>query len=319
MQWLLPTAVVLVCLALPARAQNGQPDLKRNTVFEQIIYEAKQHRLLSYLADDQARGRATGTRAGEMVAGYIRREMESYGVLPFFGDAYTQRFLVDSLRAFNIAGLVPALFPCDEYIVICAHFDHIGAINGFVYNGADDNASGVTALLNLAEMFATMRKAGLGPSKNLIFVAFDAKERNMAGSRHFVSRLPVAPERIRCAVNLDQIGSVLEPVHPNRPEYVIILGEHTLPRADRGLADFCNRHYRLGLDIDHTFYGSRNFTELYYRLSDQAAFSEAGIPALLFTSGFHRYTYKTTDDVNLISFPVLKKRTLLAFYLIKHL
>ena len=96
---------------------------------------------------------------------------------------------------------------------------------------------------------------------------------------------------------------------------MIVLGEQTLRRQDRGLIDMCNRYYNIGLDIDHTFYGSENFTRLFYQLSDQIVFHEAGIPALVFTSGFHRHTYKTSDDPGIISYPVMKKRTLLIFYL----
>ena len=96
---------------------------------------------------------------------------------------------------------------------------------------------------------------------------------------------------------------------------MIVLGEQTLRKESRGLIDMCNRYYNIGLDIDHTFYGSENFTELFYQLSDQIVFNRAGIPALVFTSGFHRHTYKTTDDPDIISYPVMKKRTLLIFYL----
>lgn len=285
-------------------------------MFEQMIFPQKQERLLSYLAHDCARGRSVGTLAHQNIGKYIRDHFESYGLEPFQGHYY-QSFLCDSTKkARNIVGMVPSIIPSDEYIIISAHYDHIGALNGFVYNGADDNASGVTALLNLAEIFGSMHKAKMGPDKNIIFVAFDAKEMSMAGSRHFVKNLQIPKGKIVCAVNMDQIGTTLEPVHEGFPEYLIILGESTLPKEHRGKLALCNRFYNLNLDIDFTFYSSVAFTELYYKLSDQVAFEEAGIPALLFTSGFHSHTYKISDDLNLISFPVLKKRTILLFYFV---
>lgn len=301
---------------LPLKAERRP--LSHYAPYEAVVSESEQRRILSYLADDQARGRQTGTWANEMVATYIRHEMEDYGLLPFFNGGYTQRFMVDSLKGFNIAGWIPAKTPTDEYLVISAHYDHLGAINGYVYNGADDNASGVTAMLNLAKIYALMAERGEGPGKNLIFVAFDAKERSMAGSQFFVRNLGIPTKKILCNLNLDQIGSILEPVQKAAPEFIIVLGEHTLPKGTQRLTNSCNRIYKLGLDVNHTFYGSENFTEIIYDLSDQASFRKVGIPALLFTSGFTQHTYKTTDDVQYIDFDVLRLRTLLVFYFIQH-
>ena len=139
----------------------------------------------------------------------------------------------------------------------------------------------------------------------------------MAGSKALVGRLQEREmtDSILCAINIDQIGTVIEPVHEADTNFVIVLGEQTLRKENRGIIDMCNRYYNIGLDIDHTFYGSKNFTELFYQLSDQIVFHRAGIPALVFTSGFHRHTYKTTDDPDIISYPIMKKRTLLIFYL----
>ena len=225
--------------------------------------------------------------------------------------------MADSLtRCRNVAGIVKSIIPSNEYVIVTAHYDNIGKINGAIYNGADKNASGVTAMLNLSEMFGTMRKAGMGPGKNIIFVALDGTEHNMAGSKHFIEDLNVQKDNIICNINIDQIGTVLEPVIEKDTNFVIVLGEKTLRKEHRGKIDMCNRFYNIGLTVDHTFYGSKMFTDIFYQLSDQIVFRNAGIPALVFTSGFHKYTNKTTDDPCIISYPVLKKRTILLFYLI---
>ena len=338
---------------------TGEQERKRSlgpyTMYEQIIYQAKQKRILEWLADDMNEGRATGTVSGQRTAWCIADLYRQYGLEPLFGSSFYQPFIADSLNGTvgrNVAGIVRSAVPSDEYVLISAHYDHLGILNGNTYNGADDNASGVTVLLNLADMFGTMKKTKTGPDKNIIFAALDAKELNMAGSKALVDKLlseeestayttsgttdPTAataadradsassPEeefpgipkdRIICAINIDQIGTVLEPVHEADTNFVIVLGEKTLRKEHRGLIDMCNRYYNIGLDIDHTFYGSENFTELFYQLSDQTVFHQAGIPSLIFTSGFHRHTYKTTDDPDIISYPVMKKRTVLIFYL----
>ena len=334
-------------------AGSGEQERKRSlgpyTMYEQIIYQAKQERIMEWLADDMSEGRATGTHAGMSAARFIEVLFRQYDLEPLFGSSFYQPFIADSLYGTvgrNVAGIVRSAVPSDEYVLISAHYDHLGILNGNVYNGADDNASGVTVLLNLADMFGTMKKTKTGPDKNIIFAALDAKELNMAGSKALIDKLlrkeptntgghpspkaaadstetaagrPAFPgiprDSIICAINIDQIGTVLEPVHEADTSFVIVLGEQTLRKESRGLIDMCNRYYNIGLDIDHTFYGSKNFTELFYQLSDQIVFHRAGIPALVFTSGFHRHTYKTTDDPDIISYPVMKKRTLLIFYL----
>ena len=309
-------ALMLATAAL--QAQERRRSLGPYTMYEQIVYQAKQERLMTWLAHDMNHGRATGTRDAARVARYIETHFRQYGLEPFCEGSFYQPFLADSASGTvgrNVIGFVPSAVPSDEYVLITAHYDHLGVLDGNIYNGADDNASGVTVLLNLADMFGTMKKTRTGPDKNIIFAALDAKELNMAGSKHFVDHLIIGKDSIICAINIDQIGTVLEPVHEADTSFVIVLGEQTLRRQDRGLIDMCNRYYNIGLDIDHTFYGSENFTRLFYQLSDQIVFHEAGIPALVFTSGFHRHTYKTTDDPDIISYPVMKKRTLLIFYL----
>ncbi len=311
--------MVLILLATAAlQAQERRRSLGPYTMYEQIVYQAKQERLMTWLSHDMNHGRATGTRDAARVARYIETHFKQYGLEPFCAGSFYQPFLADSASGTvgrNVIGIVPSAVPSDEYVLITAHYDHLGVLDGNIYNGADDNASGVTVLLNLADMFGTMKKTRTGPDKNIIFAALDAKELNMAGSKHFVNHLIIGKDSIICAINIDQIGTVIEPVHEADTSFVIVLGEQTLRRQDRGLIDMCNRYYNIGLDIDHTFYGSENFTRLFYQLSDQIVFHEAGIPALVFTSGFHRHTYKTTDDPDIISYPVMKKRTLLIFYL----
>ncbi len=302
-----------------AQGNTGNRKLGPYTMYEQIVYQAKQERILEYLAHDMSEGRATGSHASKWTARYIEQKFQDYGLEPFFDSTYYQIFLPDTacktLRGRNVAGIIRSNTDSKEYVILCAHYDHLGVLQGRIYNGADDNASGVTALLNLADMFGTMKKTKTGPGKNIVFVAFDAKEHSMAGSRHFVEHLDIPKENILCAINIDQIGTVIEPVHDNDTNFVIALGEHTLKKSRRGQMDFCNDFFKIGLDIDKTFYGSEAFTELFYQLSDQISFHNAGIPAMLFTSGFHRHTYKVSDDPEIISYPVLKKRTILIFYL----
>lgn len=286
--------------------------------YEMLIKQSDMHEMLSYIADDNTCGRESGTSGKQIVEQFIVREFKLMGLKPFHWS-YTQSVpYEDSIVLRNVVGLLPASAPSDEYIIVGAHYDHIGQLAGRIYNGADDNASGVTAMLSLARAFSSMKADGAGPSKNLIFVAYDGKELSMSGSKHFVSELGIPAKNIVCAVNIDMLGTDLVPVGKNR-EYLIVLGEETLPEDVRGyLSYLCNRTlYRMDLDL--TFYGSRNFTRMIYETGDQYPFAKAGIPAVLFTSAFHKHTYRPTDDVDIIDFQLLRKRTAVIFNFINRL
>jgi len=293
---------------------SSAPDLGGQDYSSLVTLES-QKEILSYLAADDARGRAAGSMMNRVMADYIRELFESYGLSPYTDGSYFQQFhLENGGIGRNVVGMVTPRRKSSKYIVISAHYDHIGSLNGYVYNGADDNASGVTVLLGLAKMFSNLRARGFGLEQNLIFVAFDAKEEDMLGSREFIKNLTIPKKDIVLNINIDQIGSTLEPVHPGRKDYVIMLGANTLKNEDRDNVKEANLIHRIGLDVDYTFYGSPRFADYYYKVSDQASFRAAGIPSILFTSGFHENTYKTTDDVETIDFETLRKRMMLIFY-----
>ena len=300
----------LLCATLSELCAQGL------TNYENLISEQEQKSVLCYLSDDMTEGRESGSIGKQYAEQFIREKFKEYGLRPF-NWAYTQSFpRNDTTVIRNVVGVVPASVPSDEYIVICAHYDHLGVLGGQVYNGADDNASGVTALLGIAKLFSAMRTDGFNLKKNLIFAAFDGKEFSMAGSRHFLAHLPFSKSQISCVINMDILGSTLVPLHKNTPEYIIVLGNGTLPEEKRNAVNYCNYRRGMRLDLDHTFYGSRDFTRMMYEQGDHATFADAGIPALFFTSGFHQHTYKPSDDAEIIDFKVLRKRTLLIFNVI---
>lgn len=283
--------------------------------YSSLVTVESQKEILSYLAADDARGRASGSMMNRVMADYIRELFTDYGLEPYMDGSYFQQFRMDDgSMGRNVIAMLTPRRKSSKYIVISAHYDHIGSLNGYVYNGADDNASGVTVLLGLAKMFSNLRSRGFGLEHNIIFAAFDAKEEDMRGSREFLNRLPFSKKDIILNVNIDQIGSTLEPVHPGRKDYVIMLGSQTLKQEDRDNVKEANLIHKIGLDVDYTFYGSPRFADYYFKVSDQASFTAAGIPSVLFTSGFHQNTYKTTDDVDTIDFEVMRKRMMLIFY-----
>lgn len=284
-----------------------------HTSYESLMGTEELYQTLDYLANELAEGRATGSAGKLSAEQFIRERFRSYGLKPFNWN-YTQSFPYnDTTIVRNVVGVVPANSMSDEYIIVGAHYDHLGRLGGQIYSGADDNASGVTALLAIARVFAKMRSDDAGPAKNIIFVAYDGKELDLIGSEYFVKHLPFPAEKVVCAVNIDMLGTTLAPIHRNRPDYLIVLGEETLPAGMQGIIRRCNANSRFGMDIDYTFYGSANFTDMVYRTGDQYSFRQKKIPSLLFTSAFHDHTYKPTDKIDIIDFAMLHKRTALIF------
>ena len=306
-------AGLFLCLSglKTASAQSLRP-------YENQVSAERQRQILEHLADELTDGRAAGTNGKQLAEQYIVEQFRSMGLKPV-DWTYTQSSLYeDSIAIRNVVGLLPASTGSDEYIVIGAHYDHLGRLGHTVYPGADDNASGVTALLSIARMFCAMKADGVGPRKNLLFVAFDGKELDMAGSRWFVRHLPVPKEKVKAMVNMDMLGTDLVPPGRNR-EYLFAIGENTLPETYQGYLSYLCHRAAYKLDLDLTFYGSRDFYRMMYETSDQHPFARAGIPAVLFTSAFHQHTLKRSDTPSIIDYPLLRKRTLVIFNFINRL
>jgi len=309
------TVLLLSVFLLLMQPGAGAQSLRN---YESLVSKESQREILEYLAHDLTEGRASGTKGKELAEHFIVGQFRSMGLKPW-NWTYTQSSSYqDSIAIRNVIGFLPSVEPSDEFIIIGAHYDHLGRLGHSVYPGADDNASGVTALLSLAKMFCAMKADGKGPRKNLLFVAFDGKELDMAGSRWFVRHMGIPAQKVTAMVNMDMLGTDLVPPGRNR-EYLFAIGENTLPERYQGyLSYICHRTF-YKMDLDLTFYGSRDFSRMMYQTSDQHPFARAGIPAILFTSAFHQHTLKKTDTPAIIDYALLRKRTLVIFNFINRL
>ena len=285
--------------------------------YDHMVDPSIQREHILNLTGGETAGRATGSRGAFVAKEYIEKKFEEYGV-ESRGILYYQPFKENSITGYNVIGEVKFNEKSSEYIVVGAHYDHLGTIKGKVYTGADDNASGVTALLELGRVFARMKKDGKRLSKNILFVAFDGKELSMAGSRSFLNTSKIRLYNMKCMINIDQIGSILAPPHKDT-NYVLVLGREKIAEWAAEKLDLCNRMGHLGLDIDYTFYNSESFAKIFYTLSDHHSFAQKEIPALFFTSGITDHTYKESDTEDKISYPVLTNRIKLIFHLIYHM
>ena len=326
---ILAIALAGICTHTGLQAQSMW--VKDYEVARNMVWDAKLSHNIGFLCDSICQGRATGTRGGVEASRWIMRQFAKSRLLKF-SDTYCKRFYAGKgLLGRNVIGMLPGSkkTECDSYVIVGAHYDHLGTINGITYPGADSNASGVVALTTLADMFSSMKIMGRSFHSNIIFVAFDGNGMNLSGSKalwkmiedgELVNPLTgrtITPEKISLMVNIDQIGCSLSPLSSGREDYLIMLGTHSLPPSKRGLLDFCNRQFALDMDLDKTYYGSKNFTDIFYRLSNQRTFIENRIPSVLFTSGITMNTNKTRDTAASLNIPVLKKRIFLMFHWIE--
>lgn len=315
-------------LFLHGLCANGQDALDERAA-QNVVWESRLQKQVEFLCDSLCEGRATGTRGGAEAAFSIIRSFHEAGLAPL-GDSYSMSFYTaDSLRiGHNIIGMIPGSkkAPVDSYIIVGAHYDHLGLLGGCIYPGADSNASGVVAMTTLAEMFSSMKTLGRTYASSIIFVAFDAKELSMAGSEDLWGRIeskqledpfsgrPITRDRIKLMVNIDQIGSSLSPLKSGREDFMIVLGGHSLREYDFEWLSLCNRFYGIHLELSDSYYGSENFTRLFYTLSDQKVFVNHKVPALLFTSGITMNTNKTYDTPHSLNYGVLRRRILLIYH-----
>ena len=256
--------------------------------------EAELRAEVHFLCDSLHAGRGFGTSGVQGSTFYLLRQLRDAGL-----RTTVQSFSAGGRTGHNVVAVTPGWFR--RYIIVGAYADGLGTLGGRIYPGADANASGVAALLALARTLPACCDGEVG----LVFVAFDGHGADLAGSRAFLERFRTLYPPV-LAVNLDQLGSSLAPVRPARPDYLIALGGESY----RPGLDEANRGPRL--DLSYDYYGSRAFTEMFYRrVSDQRWFLEAGIPAVMFTSGITEHTNKVTDTPATLDYALLERRVAL--------
>lgn len=256
------------------------------------------------LSDSCLTGRAFGTGGACGAAFYIARQFVDAGYELTF-----QKFMSNGLSGHNIIAVTPGRYT--SYIVVGAYYDGYGTVGDTLYPGSDANASGVSAMLTIARHFAAVPPDS--SSTGLVFVAFDGHCDDLAGSSAFVDGFG-RNLNISMMVNLDTVGSILAPVVPERPDFLIALGGAAYSES----LSLANR--TVGLHLTYDYYGNRNFTDLFYlHIGDQRAFIENGIPSVMFTSGITLNTNKMTDTPDTLDYKVLASRIRLMAYWISSL
>lgn len=260
-----------------------------------------------FLADTTCTGRGSGTRGYVEASAYVARRLsEIPGAVPGgSGDSsWFASFELPGGRAgHNVIGVLPPTVQSrnPKYILVLSALDGRGTLNGTVYPGADSDASGVAASLGLAARLSA------GPVRpcGYIFAFLDGHCSNCAGASALLSSLRARDVPLKVVVNLDIIGSSLSPVVKYYKEYLIALGGAPWSRTMERL----NAENRLDLHLYYDYYGSRDFTNLFYRkVGDHKPFLDKGYPCVVFTSGITMLTNKPSDTFETLDYPLMEKR-----------
>lgn len=291
-----------MALAGPVAGQTGEP-----------VPEERVRRLLTTLSHDSLRGRRTGSEGARTAALFLADELRRYGVEPAGSDGYLQRVPLVRTRsdgrdrlalpddrvgradveAFNVVGLVRGR--SDEAIVVGAHYDHLGVgspvAGDSIYNGADDDASGVVAVLEAARMLAE----GDPPGRTVIFALFTAEEMGLLGTRWYLEHPVIPLERTVANLQVEMIGRP-DPLLAGGAGRVWLTGyeRSTMGRmlAERGIPVVAD---------------PRPDQRFFFR-SDNIPFARRGIPAhTLSTYGMHDDYHRPSDEVERVDWTHLTR------------
>ena len=257
--------------------------------------ETMQERLKQHvyvLASDSLMGRKAGSEYSKKAADYITAQWKEIGITPLTGGSYIKSFQRSQNQYHNIVGIIEGNDPVlkNEYIVVGAHYDHLGnkTRNGeiVIYNGADDNASGVAAITELGR---NLKATQSDLRRSVILIAFDAEEIGLYGSYEFAKNPPFNIEKIKLMLSVDMVG------WHSTSGYVEYEGSKTIKNGNNFLLD--SNKIPEGLNVK-----TKKFENSVLTATDTEGFAKKGIPTLAVTTGLKSPYHKPEDEAHLIDY-----------------
>ncbi|MEP7238420.1 MAG: M28 family peptidase [Ferruginibacter sp.] len=287
-------SIFFMLLSIAARSQS--------TAVDSIITKASLQFTIAALANDSMKGRLTATPEAKNAAGFIARRFEVAGLNPLAGnDKYFAYYPItpesesQTTNAINVLGAVKGLISPDTCVIFCAHYDHIGIVHAVsssgqdsVFNGANDNASGVALLIELAKYYAALKINRY----TLIFIAFSGEELGLLGSAYTASNLNQS--YIHAVVNFDMVGRSIN----RNTKKCMVIAKRPKPVIKKLNAEI---YPQQGFFIPDMFPAQNLFTR-----SDQYSFNEVENNIFFTTSSaFDNYYHTLEDEFDTIDFDFL--------------
>ena len=214
----------------------------------------------------------------------------------------------------DVIGVLPGTDLKDEYLVISAHYDHLGIRNGSIYYGADDDGSGTVSIIQIAQAFAKAKAEGKGPRRSIIFLANSGEEKGLWGSDYYTSHPTFPLEKTTADLNIDMIGRTDSSRKiGDSLNYVYVVGDDKLSTDLRTISEAVNKKY-LKMELDYKFNDPNDRQRIYFR-SDHYNFAKHGVPIIFYYDGMLGADYhKPTDTPDKINYNLMAKRAQLVFY-----
>lgn len=247
---------------------------------------------VNYLASEELQGRGAATEGAIKARNFIAARYRECGLKPFRDGDFFVPFITKGTDYCNVVGVIEGGALKDEYIVLGAHYDHLGVKDGRVYPGADDNASGSAALIEIArELVAQQDKL----QRSVIIAAFDAEEIGLFGSTSLAEFLDelVGIRNVKLMISVDMVGRYAG--HGS----LVLEGVATIRDGRLQASETAKRH---SIKIQ-----PKNFETSVLTATDTDAFARKGVPTLAVSTGLHPQYHKPTDTPDLIDYDGLDK------------
>lgn len=219
---------------------------------------------------------------------------------------------IREIKSENVVSYIKGSEFPNEYVVISAHLDHVGVDkDGKVFNGADDDGSGTSAVLEIAEAFKKAYDDGQGPRRSVVFLNVTGEEKGLLGSEYY-SENPVFPlEQTVVDLNIDMVGRI-DPAHKDNRNYVYLIGADKLSTELHKISEIANEKYT-HFQLDYTYNDENDPNRFYYR-SDHYNFAKHNVPIIFYFNGTHEDYHQVTDTPDKIDYELLERRAQLVFY-----
>ena len=221
---------------------------------------------------------------------------------------------VQFLQSSNVLGIIEGTDKKDEWLVITAHYDHLGKRGDVIYYGADDDGSGTVSVIEMAEAFAKAKAAGKGPRRSILFMTVSGEEKGLWGSAYYSNNPSLALDKITANLNIDMIGRTdTERMKPDTLNYVYVVGDDKLSSDLKPISEAANAKYTK-MVLDYKYNDVNDKDRIYYR-SDHYNFARKGVPIIFYYDGMLKADYhKPTDTPDKINYTLMAKRAQLVFY-----
>jgi Zn-dependent M28 family amino/carboxypeptidase len=277
---MLIAAIAAITLGLP---QDKFPTITPQSCLDHV----------KFLASDELQGRGTPSAGLDKAADYIATQFEKAGLLALNKDGYFQETEFENRRTQmkgkvrNVIGIVPGTDKAlmDTYVLVTAHYDHLGRVTGdadTIYNGANDNASGTSGIIEIGKALARSK-----PSRTIVFVAFWGEEMGLRGARHYAETPPFPLAKTVAMINLEQIGRTDDDEGPRVSEFNVTGFDFS------NLSDKLKKAAEpMGVKVSMH---AKNSTP-YFFASDNAALAQKGIPAHTISTAYSFPDYHKVGD-----------------------